>query len=63
MFRGYLEALTTAVQEALKKGLSLEETKQTVRLPKYEQWQRYADWFPENVEGVYRYFSQRAARP
>lgn len=63
MFRGYLEALTTAVQEALKKGLSLEETKQTVRLPKYDQWQRYADWFPENVEGVYRYFSQRAARP
>lgn len=63
MFRGYLEALTAAVREALKKGLSLEETKQTVRLPKYEQWQRYADWFPENVEGAYRYFSQRAAQP
>lgn len=63
MFRGYLEDLTAAVREALNQGLSLEDTKQTVRLPKYEQWQRYADWFPENVEGVYRYFSQSKAHP
>ncbi|MFO0732118.1 MAG: hypothetical protein U0231_06485 [Nitrospiraceae bacterium] len=63
MFRGYLEDLTAAVREALNQGLSLEDTKQTVRLPKYEQWQRYADWFPENFEGVYRYFSQSKAHP
>jgi glyoxylase-like metal-dependent hydrolase (beta-lactamase superfamily II) len=58
-FRGYLEDLTAAVKEAMQKGLSLEEAKKTVRLPKYEQWQRYADWFPENVEGMYRYLSER----
>lgn len=59
MFRGYLEDLRAAVQEQVQKGAGLEETKKVVRLPKYEQWQRYADWFPENVEGMYRYLSQQ----
>ncbi|HKR81353.1 MAG TPA: hypothetical protein VJR69_16730, partial [Nitrospira sp.] len=58
MFRGYLEDLRTAVMEQIKKGASLEQAKQAVRLPKYENWGRYADWFPENVEGMYRYYSQ-----
>jgi glyoxylase-like metal-dependent hydrolase (beta-lactamase superfamily II) len=58
-FRGYLEDLRAAVQAQVQKGASLEETKKHVQLPKYEQWQRYADWFPENVEGMYRYLSQR----
>ncbi|HMU55724.1 MAG TPA: MBL fold metallo-hydrolase [Nitrospira sp.] len=59
MFRGYLEDLRAAVQEQLQKGASLEETKKAVQLPKYERWQRYGDWFPENVEGMYRYLTQR----
>jgi glyoxylase-like metal-dependent hydrolase (beta-lactamase superfamily II) len=58
-FRGYLEDLRVAVLEQVQKGASLEETKKTVQLPKYEQWQRYADWFPENVEGMYRYLSEQ----
>lgn len=58
-FRGYLEDLRAAVQEQVQKGASLEEAKKTVQLPKYEQWQRYADWFPENVEGMYRYLSEQ----
>lgn len=58
-FRGYLEDLRAAVQEQVQKGASVEEAKKTVQLPKYEQWQRYADWFPENVEGMYRYLSQQ----
>lgn len=56
-FRGYLEDLTAAVKDSIQQGVTLEEAKKTVRLPKYEQWQRYADWFPENVEGMYRYLS------
>jgi glyoxylase-like metal-dependent hydrolase (beta-lactamase superfamily II) len=59
LFRGYLEALMAAVQASLQKGTSLEDTKRTVRLPHYEKWQRYADWFPENVEGMYRYLAER----
>lgn len=58
MFRGYLEDLRAAVLEQVQKGASLEEAKKAVRLPKYEPWGRYADWFPENVEGMYRYLSE-----
>lgn len=59
LFRGYLEDLRTAVQDQVQKGASLEEAKKHVRLPKYEQWGRYTEWFPENVEGMYRYLSER----
>lgn len=58
-FRVYLEDLRAAVLEQVQKGVGLEEAKKTVQLPKYEQWQRYTDWFPENVEGMYRYLSQQ----
>ncbi len=58
-FRGYLEDLRAAVEEQVRKGASVEEAKKSVQLPKYEQWQRYADWFPENVEGMYRYLSRQ----
>ncbi|MDC8446784.1 MAG: MBL fold metallo-hydrolase [Nitrospira sp.] len=58
-FRGYLEDLRAAVEEQVRKGASMEEAKKAVQLPKYGQWQRYADWFPENVEGMYRYLSQQ----
>jgi glyoxylase-like metal-dependent hydrolase (beta-lactamase superfamily II) len=59
MFREYLQDLRAAVQEQVQKGVSIEEAKKNVQLPKYEQWARYADWFPENVEGMYRYFSEQ----
>jgi len=62
MFRGYLEDLRAAVNEQVQKGASLDEVKKTVQLPKYEQWQRYAEWFPENVEGMYLYLSQQRER-
>lgn len=58
LFRLYMEDLRAAVREQLQKGATIEEAKQNVRLPKYEQWQRYAEWLPENVEGMYRYLSQ-----
>ena len=58
LFRRYMEDLRAAVQEQLQKGATVEEAKKNVRLPKYEQWQRYAEWLPENVEGMYRYLSQ-----
>lgn len=58
LFRGYLEDLREAILDQIKKGASLEEAKKAVQLPKYEKWARYADWLPENVEGMYRYYSQ-----
>ena len=62
-FRGYLEDLRAAVSEQVKKGAGLEEAKQRVRLPQYESWQRYAEWFPENVEGMYRYLREKTSSP
>jgi len=62
LFREYLEALRAAVSEQIQKGVPLEEAKNSVRLPKYEQWYGYADWFTENVEGMYRYLSQQPAK-
>ena len=59
LFREYLEALRAAVSEQIQKGATLEEAKRVVRLPKYEQWYGYADWFTENVEGMYRYLAQQ----
>ena len=59
MFRTYLEDLTAVVQASLDKGVSLEDSKKTVKLPEYETWNRYSDWFPENVEGMYKYLSER----
>lgn len=59
-FREYLQALRSAVREQVQKGATLEDTKHAVRLSKYEQWYGYADWFSENVEGMYRYLSQQS---
>lgn len=55
MFRQYMEDLRGAVMQAAREGKSLEETRQTVRLPQYEGWTNYKDWFPLNVEGMYRH--------
>lgn len=58
-FRVYLEDLRAAVLEQVQKGVGIEEAKKNVQLPKYDQWHRYAEWFPENVEGMYRYLSEQ----
>ena len=58
-FRVYLEDLRAAVLEQVQKGVGIEEAKKNVQLPKYEQWNRYAEWFPENVQGMYRYLSEQ----
>jgi glyoxylase-like metal-dependent hydrolase (beta-lactamase superfamily II) len=54
MFREYLEDLRREVVRLAREGKSLDEIKQLVRLPKYETWARYDEWFPLNVEGMYR---------
>ncbi len=59
LVREYLEALRAAVSEQIRTGATLEEAKRIVRLPKYEPWHGYEDWFTENVEGMYRYLSQK----
>ena len=62
LFRDYLETLRAAVSEQIQTGATVEDAKRTIRLPKYEQWYGYKDWFGENVEGMYRYLSQQLNR-
>ena len=57
MFREYLEDLRAEVSRCVREGKSLEETKQLVKMTKYEKWGNYQQWLPLNVEGMYRYVS------
>jgi glyoxylase-like metal-dependent hydrolase (beta-lactamase superfamily II) len=57
MFREYLEDLRGEVLRHVREGKSLDETKQLVKLTKYETWGNYQQWLPLNVEGMYRYMS------
>ncbi|HYG77253.1 MAG TPA: MBL fold metallo-hydrolase [Planctomycetota bacterium] len=52
--REFLEALLSEVEQAVKNGKSLEETAQSVKLPKYSKWLRYDEWLSENVKLAYR---------
>lgn len=53
-YRGYMEDLREAVTTLAREGKSLEEIKQTVKLPQYEAWANYDRMFTLNVEGMYR---------
>lgn len=53
----YYDDLRSAVAAARERGASEEEAARSVRLPQYEQWRGYADWFPLNVRGIYRWLA------
>jgi glyoxylase-like metal-dependent hydrolase (beta-lactamase superfamily II) len=53
-FREYMQDLKNAVVQAIREGKSLDEMKQSIKLPKYAQWSGYMESFPLNIEGMYR---------
>ena len=53
MFREYLQDLRGEVLRYAREGKSVEEMKQLIKLPKYDAWGP-RDWFPLNIEGMYR---------
>ncbi|MBI2162144.1 MAG: hypothetical protein HYU25_17500 [Candidatus Rokubacteria bacterium] len=55
LFREFMEDLRGEVLTHARAGRSLDEVKQLVKLPKYEKWGAYKEWFPLNVEGMYRH--------
>jgi glyoxylase-like metal-dependent hydrolase (beta-lactamase superfamily II) len=55
MYREYMEELRTEVLKYAREGKSLEEMKTLIKLPKYEKWAGYQQWFPLNIEGMYRH--------
>lgn len=53
-YRGYMEDLRSAVLALAREGKSLDEIKQTVKLPQYESWGSYEQMFQLNIEGMVR---------
>ncbi len=56
----YYDALRDAVGQALAEGKSEDEAAATVRLPQYESWGRYEEYFPLNVRGMYRWLASQS---
>ncbi len=53
----YLQDLYDAVLAGARAGQSLDEMKAGIKLEKYKDWGRYAEWLPLNIEGVYQRIS------
>ena len=53
MFREYLQDLRAEVVRYTREGKSVDEMKQLITLPKYGAWGP-KEWFPLNIEGMYR---------
>ena len=51
--RRFFEDLRDAVTKAIAAGMSLEETKRTVQLPRYKDWAYYDMLLPLDVEAAY----------
>jgi glyoxylase-like metal-dependent hydrolase (beta-lactamase superfamily II) len=61
LFREYLQDLRDEVTRHAREGKSLDEIKRLVTLPKYAAWNP-KEWFPLNIEGMYR-LVQNQRRP
>ena len=55
MFWEYMQDLHGVVLQYAREGKSLEEMKTLIKLPKYEKWTSYQQWFLLNIEGMYRH--------
>lgn len=63
-FRGYMQDLQAAVQEAIRAGQTVEEAQASIKLEAYQDWGQYQQWLPLNVAGMYtRLQAQRQANP
>ncbi len=54
MFRDYLEDLRGQVLRHAREGRSLDEIKTLIDGSKYAKWANFKEWFPLNIEGMYR---------
>ncbi len=51
----YYNDLRNAVAGAVEKGWTEDEAAERVKLPAYEGWGQYDEWFPMNVRAIYRW--------
>lgn len=48
--KAYMTDLSTAVRQAAAEGKCFDKAMQEIKLPKYEQWGRYQEFLPGNIE-------------
>ena len=53
-FREYMGGLYDAVLAGIRAGKSLDELKASIKLDKYQDWFKYTDWLPLNIEGMHK---------
>jgi len=53
----YYDDLTAAVRAAVADGLTEDQAAASIRLDAYSSWDRYDEWFPSNVRGIYRWIA------
>jgi cyclase len=58
----YYSDLREVVEEGVEAGLTEDQAAERVRLPEYDDWSGYKEWFPLNVRGMYRWVSAQRAR-
>lgn len=58
----YYGDLRQAVEVAIRQGWSEDRAASEIKLPAYQSWGGYADWFPLNVRGMCRGLKGAAAR-
>ncbi len=51
----YYNDLRNAVAGAVEEGWTEDEAAERVKLPAYESWGQYDEWFPMNVRAIYRW--------
>jgi hypothetical protein len=56
-WREYFEALEAAVAAAIEAGQTLEEMRDSIELPGYENWAGYS-WLNENVLAMYHFLTE-----
>lgn len=54
---GYYRDLRNAVREAVERGWTEDEAAERIRLPAYEGWSQYEQWFPLNVRAIHRWLT------
>lgn len=58
-FRRYLEKLLAAAKQEIAKGKTVDEMKQSIKLPEYKDWGHYDDWLGVNIEAAYNELSRQ----
>ena len=59
VYRQYFKKLQTVAKQEFEKGKTLEEMKESLKLPEYKEWGHCDDWLSVNIETAYNEISRK----